>query len=203
MWTTLVRLFRCCVSNLIYSRLPTGQHAHACAHACVYGHVSTGAEDGMGWVALCVRPVHRPGWGVLLYLRGYPWCYGNCKCALGARPFLMAPALNFYMVIYWHRPARRPALRIPCRLCVFWGFLVEASARGLKLTCVWPVVSVTVVVAPAAAATIAAVAFAAFPASLATVPKSCLLGWHSSFVALLLLPKTWSLEQISSSRHLF
>ena len=62
-------------------------------------------------------------------------------------------------------------------------------------------VSVAVIVAPAVTATIAAVAFAAFPASLATISKSCLLGWHSSFVAMLLLPETWSLEQIFAERQ--
>ena len=67
----------------------------------------------------------------------------------------------------------------------------------------WSVVSVAVVIAPAVAATIAAAAFAAFPPSLATVSKSCLLGWPwlSSFVAVPLLPETWSLEQIFAERQ--
>ena len=61
----------------------------------------------------------------------------------------------------------------------------------------WSVVPVAVVVVPAVAATIAAAAFAAFPASLATVSKSCRLGWHSSFVHPLppLAPKSTSLPE--------
>ena len=64
-------------------------------------------------------------------------------------------------------------------------------------------VSVAVIAAPAVAAAIAAVAFAAFPAALAAVTEfeSCLLGWHSSFVAMLLLPEAWPLEHIFAERQ--
>ena len=58
-----------------------------------------------------------------------------------------------------------------------------------------------VVIAQAVAAPIAAAAFAAFPAALTSVTKARLLGWHSSFVAMPLLPETWSLEQMFAERQ--